>query len=71
MDMFKRLCKETNQKKFKKQLQKLDKLTGKKRSEDAAKTRTAQDEVEALCPLPTDTARTRKRSGSAVKTFSE
>jgi hypothetical protein len=46
-------------------------LTGKKRSEDAAKTRTAQDEVEALCPLPTDTARTRRRSGLAVKTFSE
>jgi hypothetical protein len=31
----------------------------------------AQDEAEALCPLPTDTARTRKRFGSAVKTFSE
>jgi hypothetical protein len=66
-----RLCKETNQQKFNKQWQKLDELSGKKRSEDAAKTRTAQDEAEALCPLPTDTARTRRKSGSAVKTFSE
>jgi hypothetical protein len=41
MDMFKRLCKETNQRKFNKQWQKLDELTGKKRSEDVAKTRTA------------------------------
>jgi hypothetical protein len=71
MDMFKRLCQETNQQKFNKQWQKLDELTGKKRSEDAAKIITAQDEAEALCPLPTDTARTRRRSGSAVKTFSE
>jgi hypothetical protein len=71
MDMFKGLCKETNQQKFNKQWQKLDELTGKKRSEDAAKTRTAQDEAEALCSLPTDTTRTRRRSGSAVKTFSE
>jgi hypothetical protein len=71
MDMFERLCKETNQQKFNKQWQKLDELTGKKRNEDAAKTRTAQNEAEALCPLPTDTARTRRRSGSAVKTFSE
>jgi hypothetical protein len=71
MDMFKRLCKETNQQKFNKQWQKLDELTGKKRSEDATKTRTAQDEAEALCPLLTDTACTRRRSGSAVKTFSE
>jgi hypothetical protein len=71
MDMFKRLCKETNQQKFNKQWRKLDELTGKKRSEDASKNRTAQDEAEALCPLPTDTASTRRRSGSAVKTFSE
>jgi hypothetical protein len=46
-------------------------VTGKKRSEDVAKTRTAQDETEPLCPLPTDTARTRSRSRSVVKTFSE
>jgi hypothetical protein len=71
MDMFKRLCKETNQQKFNKQWQKLDELTGKKRSKDAAKTRTAHEEAEALCPLPTDIARTRRRSESAVKTFSE
>jgi hypothetical protein len=57
--------------KFNKQWQKLDELTGKKRSEDAAKTRTAQDEAEALYLLPTDTARTRRRYGSAVKTFSK
>jgi hypothetical protein len=66
-----RFSKETNQRKFNKQWQKLDELTGKKRSEDAAKTRTAQDEAEALCPLPTDTARTRRRAESAVKTFSK
>jgi hypothetical protein len=71
MDMFKRLCQETNQRKFNKQWQKLDELTGKKRSKDAAKTITAQDEAEAFYPLPTDTARTRRRSESAVKTFSE
>jgi hypothetical protein len=71
MDMFKRLCKETNQQKFNKQWQKLDELTRKKRAEDASKNITAQDEAEALCPLPTDIARTRRRSGSAVKTFSE
>jgi hypothetical protein len=71
MDMFKRLCQEINQQKFNKQWQKLDELTGKKRSEDTAKTRIAQDEAEVLCPLPTDTARTRRRSGSVVKTFSE
>jgi hypothetical protein len=71
MDMFKRLCKETNQQKFNNQWKKLDELTGKKRSEDAAKTRTTQDEAEALCPLPTNTARTRKKSGSVVKTFFE
>jgi hypothetical protein len=35
--MFNRLCKETNQQKFNKQWQKLDELTGKKRSEDASK----------------------------------
>jgi hypothetical protein len=51
--------------------QELDELTEKKRSEDVAKIRTAQDEAEALCPLPADTARTRRRSGLAVKTFSE
>jgi hypothetical protein len=71
MDMFKRLCKETNQQKFNKQWQKLDELIGKKRSEDVSKNITAQDEAETLCPLPTDTARTRRRSVSAVKTFSE
>jgi hypothetical protein len=42
MDIFKRLCKEINQRKFNKQWQKLDELTEKKSSEDAAKTRTAQ-----------------------------
>jgi hypothetical protein len=62
-------AKELNKQKFNNQWQKLDELTGKKRSEDAAKTRTAQDETEALCPLPADTAHTRRRSGSAVKTF--
>jgi hypothetical protein len=71
MDMFKSLCKETNQQKFNKQWQKLDELIGKKRAEDASKNRYAQDEAEALCLLPTDTARTRRRSGSAVKIFSE
>jgi hypothetical protein len=30
-----------------------------------------RDEAEVLCPLPTDTARTRKRSGSAVNSFSK
>jgi hypothetical protein len=69
--MVKSLCKETNQQKFNKQWQKLDELTGKKRAEDASKNRYAQDEAEVLCPLPTNTARTRRRSGSAVKTFSE
>jgi hypothetical protein len=44
---------------------------GRKRSEDASKNRTTQDEAEALYPLPTDTAGTRRRSGSAVKFFSE
>jgi hypothetical protein len=58
MDMFKRLCKETNQRKFNKQWRKLYELTEKKRSEDAAKTRTVQEEAEALCLLPTDTVRT-------------
>jgi hypothetical protein len=37
MDMFKRLCKETNQQKFNKQWQKLDELSRKKRSKDAEK----------------------------------
>jgi hypothetical protein len=63
MDMFKRLCNETNQQKFNKQWQKLDELTGKKRVEDASKNITTQDEAEALCPLLTNTARTRRRSG--------
>jgi hypothetical protein len=71
MNMFKRLCRQNDQRKFNKLWEKLGELTTKQRKEQSERPRSIQEHFEALGPLPTDTERTRRRTRSSVKIFSE